>query len=68
MGQLFLAVLISQPEMSVVKAVAHLDKNFSWIQVVRAAKREAVIEQNPPIGNIDSLDAQRESLAELLAE
>src|ERR1700738_4443998 len=54
--------------LSIVKAVAHLDKNFPWIQEMRAAKRVAVVEQNPPVGNVDALDGERESLAELLAE
>ncbi len=51
-----------------MKPVAQLDKDFPRIQIVSAAERKAVVQQNPPIGNIDSLDAQRESIAELLAE
>ena len=64
-GHPFLAVLISR--LSIVKAVAGLDKDLPRVQIMRAAEREAVVEQNPPVRNIDTLHAQRESLAELLA-
>ena len=33
-----------QRSLLVMKAVAHLKKDFAWIQIMRAAKRETVVE------------------------
>ncbi len=60
MGQPFLAVLISQLELSVVKAVAHLRKDFPRIQEMRAAKGETVVQQHPPVGNVRRAYGSRE--------
>ena len=54
--------------LSVVKAVAHLGENFPRIQIVRAAKGEAVIQQHAAVCDVDALKVEREILAKVLAE
>jgi len=51
-----------------METVAQLDKNFPRIQVVRASKGKAVVEQHAAIGDVQSLNVQREALAETLPE
>src|ERR1700730_16200334 len=47
-----------------MEAVAHLDEDFSWIQVVGSAKRETIVEQNAAVGHIDALDVDGVPFAE----
>jgi hypothetical protein len=51
-----------------METVAQLDKKFARIQVVRAAKGKAVVEQNAAVGDIDALQVEGESFAETFAE
>src|SRR5256884_8457456 len=53
---------------SVMETVAQLEKNFPRIQVVRASKGKAVFEQHEAVGDVQSLNVQREALAETLPE
>ena len=38
-----------------METVAHLDKNFARIQIVSAAKRKTIVEEDAAVGYIDSL-------------
>ena len=51
-----------------METVAQLDKKFSRIQVVRAAKRKAVVEQDTAIGDVQGLKVESEALAETFTE
>ena len=51
-----------------METVAQLDKNFSRIQVVRASKGKAVVEQHAAIDDVQNLNVQREALTETLPE
>jgi len=51
-----------------MKAVVHLHKNLTRIQVVRAAEGKAVVQQNPPVGNIRRIQRNGESFAKVFAE
>src|ERR1700687_224844 len=51
----------------VMKTVAHLDENFPWIQIMRAAKRETVIQQHPPVRHVRRAQRSREPFSEFLS-
>jgi len=51
-----------------METVAHLDKYFARIQIVSAAKRKAVVEQDATVGDIDRLYICGEPFAEALAQ
>ena len=51
-----------------METVAQLDKKFSRIQVVRAAKRKAVVEQDTAIGDVQGFKVESEALAETFTE
>ena len=38
-----------------MEAVAQLDENLAWVEVMRAAKGEAVVEQYSAIGDVNRL-------------
>lgn len=54
--------------MSVVETIAHLDKDFAWVHVMRAAEGEAVIEQDAAIGDVQTSDTERKPFAEVFAK
>src|SRR6266478_2174063 len=57
-----------QSTWSVVKAVAYLREDFPRIQVMRASKRQAVVQQHAAIGNVGRAQRERESLSKFFPE
>jgi len=51
-----------------MEPVAHLYKNLTRIQKMRAAEGKAVVQQNPPIGNIRRIQRNGKSFAKVLAK
>src|SRR5690242_10168923 len=51
-----------------METVAQLDKKFPWIQVVRASKGKAIVQQHAAIGDVQGLNVQREALTETLPD
>ena len=51
-----------------METVAQLDEKFARIQVVRAAERKTVVEEDAAIGDVQRLNVYREPLAETLSQ
>jgi len=51
---------------SIMKSVPDLDQDLSWIQVMRPAKSEAVVQKNSPVRNVETLGVHRHVFAEVL--
>ena len=53
---------------SVVKPVSDLNQDLSRIQIMSPAKAETVIKKDPPVRNVETLDAHRDVFADILRE
>lgn len=51
-----------------MEAAAYLKVNLSWFDKMRAAECVAVIEQEPPVGDIDRLHRHRPFFSEFFAD
>ena len=53
---------------SIVEPEAHLDKDLPGIVPMETSKRGAVIEFDPPVGDVDCIQRSGDAFAEVLAE